>query len=289
MAGGIIANAVACALFCFISASGNLPPYGQSVCQALALAQAFGVILNVIPWPSRNPKSPDEGSDGNQLWRHLRQPQDDSTLYFETLLAPDQDQSVPHEEPSWSAGLILDCKLQPNRWTSPDVQFDVFNKLTRELARGRMPRAEEMLTLETLISDWFVFSGPATREEVDQWSVRLLELGPDIATVKGTRGAVLTMLGRREEGKAMLTALAQQPNLTPVAQLLTKAFLAHADFGLGNAAEARDAIAAVKAVPYFNELPQSTRLTIDILVGRDRIVKPQSGSGCKFVPAGAMR
>ncbi len=268
VAGGIIANVMAFALLAAFVTWGHLPPYAQSVCQALAWAQAFGVIMNVIPWPSQNPDAPDEGSDGNQIWRLLRNPQDPSTPYFEALLAPYQDAAAAPSEPSWAAGLILDCRLRPRRWTSPDVQFEVFGALTRELARGRMTRAEEMLTLETLISDWFVFAGPATGEEVDQWSLRLLELGPDVTTIKGTRGAVLTMNGRHNEGKAIMTAQLQKPNLTSIDQLLNRAFVAHADCGLGHIAEAQAAIAAVKAVSYFDALPENTRLTIHALEGR---------------------
>jgi Peptidase family M50 len=256
IAGGVLANAIACAFFIALKEWGYVSPSAQTVYGALALAQACGVVLNATPWPSRQSDAPDEGSDGNQLWRHLRNGQDVTTPYFEALVAPYRDTAAPNEKPSWSAGLILDCRLRPNRWTSPNVQFDVFAALTRELARGGMTRAEEMLTLETLISDWFVFAGPATPAEVDQWSQRLLNLGPNIDTVKGTRGAVLTMLGNHEEGKTIMTALLQKPNLTPVDQLLNSAFLAHAEFGLGNSAEARDAIAAVRCVSYFDELPE---------------------------------
>jgi Peptidase family M50 len=268
VAGGIFANAIACALLLVIAAWPSLSPHSQFVFKVLAFAQAIGVVVNAIPWPSRNPNDADEGSDGNQLWRQWRSLLADPTPYFQSLLEPYQNGSGPHEAPSWSAGLILDCRLRPHRWTSPDVQFEIFGALTRELERGRMIRAEEMLTLETLISDWFVFAGPATPGEVDQWSLRLLELGPEIETLKGTRGAVLTMIGRHEEGKAGLTVFAQKPNLTQLDQLLTKAFLAYANLGLGKTAEARGMIAAVKAVPYFNELPESARLTIETLAGR---------------------
>ena len=279
-AGGILANAIACAILVALKEWGYVSPYGQTVCGAFALAQAWGVVSNAIPWRSQNPDTPDEGSDGNQLWRHLRHPQDQATPYFEALLAPYRDKSAPREEHSWSAGLILDCKLRPNRWTSPHVQFDVFNALTRELARGRMTRAEEMLTLETLIADWFVFSGPATRQEADQWSVRLLELGPEIPTVKGTRGAVLTMIGRHAEGQAQLSALLEVPGLTIVPQLPTEAFLAHAEFRLGDSAEARRLFNAAQAAvnAHRNELAESTLLTFEMLAGRIG-QHDQSGAG----------
>jgi Peptidase family M50 len=279
-AGGMLANAITCALLIVAVEGGYVAPHFKTAFGAFALAQAWGVLSNAIPWRSRNPAAPEEGSDGNQIWRHLRKPQDHAAPYFKALLAPYQNKSAPHEQPSWSAGLILDCKLRHNRWTSPNVQFDVFNKLTRELARSRMTRAEEMLTLETLIADWFVFAGPATPDEADQWSMRLLELGPDITTIKGTRGAVLTMIGRHAEGKAQLSALLQGPGLTIVPQLLTEAFLAHAEFSLGNSAEAHRLMNSASAIvnAHRADLAESTLLTFDMLAGR--IGKSSEASAC---------
>lgn len=105
--------------------------------------------------------------------------------------------------------------------------------LNAALATER-PVAEEILLLESLIGDALVKADQSMLPSLDRWSARAFELGPDIATLKGTRGAALVELSRPAEGLALLDGALNGEKHN---DCLVHAFRALGHFKLGEAAE----------------------------------------------------
>jgi hypothetical protein len=64
-----------------------------------------------------------------------------------------------------------------------------------------LSREEEMLVLDTLLTYGLACGDTELRPHLDEWSLRASELGPEIATLIGTRGAVLVELGQFAAGR----------------------------------------------------------------------------------------
>jgi dienelactone hydrolase len=124
--------------------------------------------------------------------------------------------------------------------------------LQRELARGDLTPEEEMYALDWLITDGLTptltFADPLFRRKLDEWSERALRLGPKVKTLIGSRGSVLVELGRYQEGKALLQAVVFAKGGPLLDSLLTRMFLARAEFALGNRAAANRLITEARAI-----------------------------------------
>src|SRR5712691_6883057 len=70
--------------------------------------------------------------------------------------------------------------------------------LLLKLECGDLVREEKMWVLDALVTDGLISGDPAVRARLDEWSLQALELGPELPTLLGTRGAVLVELGRYE-------------------------------------------------------------------------------------------
>jgi hypothetical protein len=134
--------------------------------------------------------------------------------------------------------------LRPDRWTDAGARRDFQDAVQRELGRGALSREETILALDALVTSGLMYRDPPLRTQLDTWSRQALRLGPDINTLRGSRGAVLVELGRYEEGKALLVPLAGSQPGNAFDAFMTCVFLAHGEHGLGNVAAAR-ALAAV--------------------------------------------
>jgi hypothetical protein len=115
------------------------------------------------------------------------------------------------------------------------------------LLEPRLLPEEEMRILDALLTDGLIFADPTLRPMLDQWSLRAVQLGPEIKTLAGTRGAVLVELGRYQEGKALLEPLARADTTPPFDTLMTEIFLAHAEHALGDAGAATELMTRARA------------------------------------------
>jgi peptidase M50-like protein len=116
--------------------------------------------------------------------------------------------------------------------------------LEQELT-GDLSRGEELLVLDSLITTGLITGEPGFRARLDEWSLRSLQLGPEIETLRGSRGSVLVELGRWEEGKVMLAKLA--PAAESFDLFMIQAYLARAERALGNSSEAERLLRAARA------------------------------------------
>jgi hypothetical protein len=82
---------------------------------------------------------------------------------------------------------------------------------------------------------------------MEQWSLRALQLGPEVRTLVGSRGAVLVELGRYQEGKALLEGVAFTVDTESFDVLMSSIFLARAEHALGNGAAAAALMTQVRS------------------------------------------
>lgn len=143
-----------------------------------------------------------------------------------------------------------------------DVYPDARDGVLRELHRGDLSREEKILALDALVTSGIVSGAPAAHADLDVWSQQALALGPDLPTLRGSRGAVLVELGRCEEGKALLAPLASPGWPPSIDSFMSRAFLALAEHRLGNAAAARQFADAAHAtaVKIANKSPHLTAM-----------------------------
>ena len=118
--------------------------------------------------------------------------------------------------------------------------------MQRELGRGVLSREENIVALDALVTSGLIYRDPPLRAHLDAWSQQALRLGPDIATLRGSRGAVLVELGRYEEGKVLLVPLVGAQPGKSFDAFMVSVFLAHAEHALGNVAAARALAAAAR-------------------------------------------
>jgi len=133
---------------------------------------------------------------------------------------------------------ICDQLGRLERHTDPSVRRDVWEALRHELGRRDLPADEEMLVLDSLITDALLYADPALGREREAWSLRAVQLGPRVSTLIGSRGAALVEAGRYEEGKAMLEPLVFAKDTVAFDGLISRIFLARAEHALGDEAAA---------------------------------------------------
>jgi uncharacterized protein (DUF1778 family) len=120
--------------------------------------------------------------------------------------------------------------------------------LQRWLAKGGLPPEEEMFVLDNLITSGLLLAESGLRPQLDTWSLRALQLGPNSKRVIAKRGAVLVDLGLHREGKALLEQAASVDQISPRDSFVMRMFLARAELVLGNAATAHVLIKQANAI-----------------------------------------
>jgi predicted Zn-dependent protease len=143
----------------------------------------------------------------------------------------------PQTTASPAAARICFHLARTDRWTAEGGR-ETADALRRELERGCLTREEEMLVLDALMTDALIDRDPALLARLDAWSSRALALGPEVRTLHGSRGAALVELGHFAEAKALLEPLAAA-DVESFDRLLSCAFLARAEYALGNPDTAR--------------------------------------------------
>lgn len=111
-----------------------------------------------------------------------------------------------------------------------------------ELGKDEMSPAEELMVLDTLVTNAVIYGNRNLRDSIDEWSSRAMARGSHISTIRFTRAAVLIELGRFADGKALIEASAH-PDDRPYDTVLNSIFLAKAEAGLGNPGRANELLA----------------------------------------------
>ncbi len=236
--GGILGNVALIGIVACLDKVGLVPRWAYDWVGPVVLVQLYFIAVNSFPFTERRRGLP---SDGLLLLRLLkrpaREPTADGLAYAARLAAYSGNADRQPSESAASSRISYQLRRADGS-TDKDVRREVSEALRRELARGGLPREEELLVLDGLIGAALVFEEPATRPELDEWSRRALELAPGLETIRGSRGAALAVLGRHQEAKAMLEPLAAGA-ASSFDALMSQIFLARAEFGLGNVDTAR--------------------------------------------------
>jgi hypothetical protein len=246
--GGIAANVLLGLAAVLLSASGYLPKNPHQAAIGFYCVQAWLIARNLIPH-TRTVGGATIPNDGRVILSLLGQP--DETLspfaqVYLSALAPYTSGKDPISTLSpASQRLMTYTYLKFTAEIDRRNREDIFRKFATELAKGELSLEEELFVLDDLVTHAVVTGDPETKAHIDEWSSRAVALGPNIKTLKFSRGAALIELGRFAEGRALVEALAG-PDEKPFDSLLNTTFLARAEAGLGNLEHARQLLSAAR-------------------------------------------
>jgi len=248
--GGVLGNVAAIGAIILLHVMGAVPtllyndagtPLIDLQAGILMLTQTFFVILSLIPhWAPMDGKL--MASDGLQLLRLLQ-----GRLHYAVRLEPYRHGITRPPKASSASSRIAKQFARTDRLSSAAARRDFWVRLRRELLDGGLPVEEEMLVLDALVTDGLLFADPMLLAEMEQWSLRALQLGPEVRTLVGSRGAVLVELGRYQEGKALLEGVAFTVDTESFDVLMSSIFLARAEHALGNGAAAAALMTQVRS------------------------------------------
>jgi Peptidase family M50 len=236
--GGVLGNVAVICLLAGLDAVGAAPRAAGDVLGPIVFAQVFIVVVNLAPVSVKvgGARVP---TDGLRLLRLLWQPRDEAAqlrALHAAVLSKYSNGKL--ELPMSSAS----SRVLSHHLSLYDLAIDADARreaLMRELEGRDLMREERMYVLDSLVTDGLISGEPTVRPRLDEWSLEALTLGPEVRTLRGSRGAVLVELGRHEEGKALLAPLAASKDTQPFDSLMTYAFLARAERALGDEAAAR--------------------------------------------------
>jgi hypothetical protein len=239
---GVLANAALIVAAAWMHDMGIVPKPVRDALGPIAFAQLLLIVVNIMPLSFRT-KAGIRATDGLQLLQLFCGGPTEAALAYASMLG--RYSTVGKVTPTWSAtsSRLMYQLSRPDRWTDDEARRDVQAVLQCELSRGELSREEMMLVLDALVTQGLIFGDPALRSRLDDWSLRALQLGPDLQTLLGSRGAVLVELGRYAEAKAILVPLVAAENSEPFDIFLNQFFLARAERALGNV-EAAQSLAA---------------------------------------------
>jgi hypothetical protein len=235
-AGGVIGNIALIGVAALVYRLGPLSPLAEfTLIDMVGAAQVLIIVLTLSPGRHVLNGTP-VNSDGFQLAQLLyRRHSLDVYQAYCVLLRRYQPTGMP--QISGAMPQIVRSILRREKYTNEWARRDVLVALQRELDGGALTPAEEMLTLDCLLTTGLITGDPDYRPHLGAWARRAGELGPDIATLTGSRGAVLIELGDFSGGKALLETVAA--TMTDAHDgAITAAFLARAEAGLGDMTQA---------------------------------------------------
>lgn len=229
VSGGVLANAAV------IAGVTTFAPWSDDVTGPIVLTQAWLILVALMPSTVRIDGNDQIGSDGRQLWQLLSMKSGEPTaaakLYAQLIANYAHGGEPP--PPTQASLRIMYQVFRLDRWTNQAKAREFVEALLRELQRGGLPAAEEVLVIDTLLTHAFVLGDPILRPRLDALSERALTLAPS-ATLSGSRGSALVEIGRYAEGKVILEELIMRDGLSPFDIFMTEAHLARAEQGLGN-------------------------------------------------------
>jgi Peptidase family M50 len=253
--GGILGNVALLGLVAALAATGTVTEDASTPLNAIIAVQLFLIAVSLLPFRTKVGGGK-IGSDGLQLLRLLWSPRvgpsEAGRLYAE-MLATYSRPNAPQPVISPAASRLFGVINDPRQWADADAKLAHLEALERELAKT-LSLEEELLALDSLITTGLILGDPALRARLDRWSLRALQLGPHVPTLRGSRGAVLVELGRYEEGKALLAGFGAAEGSFDA--FMNQVYLARAEQALGDSAAAvRFAEAARKTAASHLQAP----------------------------------
>lgn len=244
--GGVLGNAALIGLVAVVDEAGVVRDPVRDYLGPIVFVQCYLIVQNLVPYWIRV-GGVRIGTDGLQLLQLVagpwRGPTQAGLLYAAML---DRYGGANRAPPRRACVRLIYQMLRSDHWTDAEARRDFHDALQRELGRAALSREENILVLDALVTSGLIYRNPPLRAHLDAWSQQALRLAPDIATLRGSRGAVLVELGRYQEGKALLVPLVgAQPDKSFDA-FMVSVFLAHAEHALGNVAAARALAAAAR-------------------------------------------
>ena len=285
LVGGFIGNVAVIVLLAWLDKFTALPKAIRDYIGPVVFVQLFMIGINLFPFRT---KVEGYDSDGLQLWRlfrRLRAGAVDVDAVYAAMLSPYCDGHPPHALATAASSRLIYHLFRPDQWTSDDARRDARDALLRELERGSLRREEELLVLNSLVGDGLIAGDSDSLHQLDEWTREALQRGPHVKPLLVSRGSVLVMLGRFEEGKALLDPVATEaapdaavkpPIIVSFDTLLAQTFLARAEHALGAYVAARHwAATAHKTLEALTTTPAQPLLTAMVdrmdteLVGAD--------------------
>jgi len=143
-------------------------------------------------------------------------------------------------EPTPASSRIMYQIFRLDRWANEESCRDGRDAMMRELARGNLRPGEEALVLDSLLTYALVSGDRKLYPHLEEWSLRALNLAPNVPTLVSTRGSILVELGQHEPGKSLLLPLLLEVEQHAASvdgkfdALMINLFLARAEYALGN-------------------------------------------------------
>ena len=235
----MLANCAVLALIALATTGPSLPLVDR-VAPGFTWAQLYLVVWSLFPQPGSY-----GGSDGYQIIHELfqrRAPVAAADDRYALVLATYR---CPGTNPSSRWPASLEIRRHWARLELPGERADAAAALLNVLEQGAARLDETLLVLDSLITKHLLYGDVGLGARLDELSARALELGPEIATLRGSRGACLVELGRYAESSALLAPLASRaPSFDSI---LSQLFLARAEHACGCPAEARRLLEAARA------------------------------------------
>jgi hypothetical protein len=197
-------------------------------------------------------------SDGRNIWRIVTGtfPVDGSEKYASKLSVYTDQEILPTIYPNSSS--YVAHLTAPGDMSSLSRRRFVHRAIIIELSSDHLLPEEEMLLLDRLMSDGLRYGDDHLRPSLDSWSLRALQLGPNLDTLKGSRGAILVEIGRYAEGKVILDLVLERLQVLPTPPVfdiyMTLLYLSKAERNLGNIDRATQLFAEGKAVGYSTDV-----------------------------------
>lgn len=132
------------------------------------------------------------------------------------------------------------------------------------------PSPEKLGALDMLVTFYLGHDPGMQLENLDRWSQSALDLNPDRATSRGSRGAVLIELGRYEEG---LDMLAHAEHGDAFNRSLNEAFSALAFYRLGDLSAAKAMLETARTTSRTLDLPNPFVSNILDRIGREMMAE----------------
>jgi hypothetical protein len=205
---------------------------------AIVAAQVWFIMVSV--YPEKNWKIYSDGWLLLQLLYSSSITPDNFLKAYKWQIKRYRGGSDAKSEPTSVSSRIMYQLFRSDRWANEEARRDGRDAMMRELARGNLRPEEEALVLDSLLTYGLISGDTKLRPHLEEWSVRALNLVPNLPTLVGTRGSVLVELGHHEAGKCLLLSLAlevgQQAALAEgqFDVLMIQLFLARAEYALGN-------------------------------------------------------
>jgi hypothetical protein len=236
--GGILGNCALVAVMALLALIGAVHERADFTLHAVVAAQFFLIATNLFPFRAKvdGVRLPSDGLQVLQLLWAPRKGLTEAGLAYRDMLAPYVGPGNLQPDFSSAAPRILYQLMRRDILADSSALQEYRKTLERELAGG-LPREEELLVLDSLVTSGLISGDPAFRGQLDAWSQRAFKLGPDAPTLRASRGAVLVDVGRWEEGKAMLSQVSAIEGSFDL--LMKQVYLARAEYALGNPAAAK--------------------------------------------------